>query len=271
MAVNSSKDANSQSGNPKYVNTATGDLHILTTTGTPCESAGTPIIAVADDIDGNARNPVTPDAGADEFAGTKFMTLNLTAIIQGFYDGSTMVSDSVVVSLRNATSPFAAIETLTGVLSTTGAGTFNFRDPVIGTSYYIAVNHRNSIWTWSKSGGESFSSFSLSYNFTTAASQAYGSNMINVSGKWCQYNGDVPPSRDEFIDGSDVSAVFNDANLGASGYIDTDLNGDDFVDGTDVSFAFNNSNLGVGAFYPTKKLSTSPKKIEVKKVENNLE
>ena len=76
--------------------------------------------------------------------------------------------------------------------------------------------------------------------------------------------------RDEFIDGSDVSNCFNDANIGTSGYVITDLTGDDFVDGTDVSIAFNNSSAGVGAFYPTKKLSTSPK-VELKKVENNQE
>ena len=92
--------------------------------------------------------------------------------------------------------------------------------------------------------------------------------MINVGGEWCIYNGDVVI--DEFIDGSDVSDVFNASNAGASGYIITDLTGDDFVDGTDVSIAFNNSSAGVGAFYPTKKLSTSPK-VEVKKVENNQE
>ncbi len=263
--ANTGKDANSQSGNPKYTNPATGDLHILTTTGTLCESAGTPVAAVVDDIDGNLRNAVTPDVGADEFAGTQFMTLNLTAYIQGFYDGNgTMVSDTVDVSIRNTTSPYTAIETLRPVLNASGQATLNFRDPVIGTNYYIAINHRNSIFTWSKSGGESWAAFTLNYNFTTAQSQAYGSNAVNVGGEWCIYNGDVV--RDEFIDGSDVSACFNDANLGTSGYVVTDLTGDDFVDGTDVSLAFNNSNLGVGASYPTKKLFV-PTKIETKRPE----
>ena len=32
-------------------------------------------------------------------------TLNLTALIEGFYDGSTMVSDTVTVELRNAYNP----------------------------------------------------------------------------------------------------------------------------------------------------------------------
>ena len=269
--VNSAKDANSFDGDPKYVNAPAGDLHILTTTGTPCESAGTSIVGVTDDIDWADIRGVPPDVGADEFNGTQYMALNLTAYIQGFYDGAgTMVSDTVDVSIRNATSPYAAIETLRPVLNASGQATLNFRDPVIGTSYYIAVNHRNSIWTWSKSGGESWAAFSLNYNFTTAQSQAYLGNAINVGGEWCIYNGDVPPYRDEFIDGSDVSTVFNDAQLGTSGYVVTDLTGDDFVDGTDVSIAFNNSNAGVGAAYPTKKLSTSPKK-EVKKIENKQE
>jgi hypothetical protein len=134
---------------------------------------------------------------------------------------------------------------------------------VDATNYYIVVKHRNSIPTWSATG-QSFSGGILSYNFTTAETQTYGSNMKNVGGKWCIYNGDV--NADEFIDGSDVSDCFNDASIGASGYVKTDLTGDDFVDGTDVSIAFNNSSAGVGAFYPTKKkdLPTKIQKAEIK-------
>ena len=66
--------------------------------------------------------------------------------------------------------------------------------------------------------------------------------------KWCIYGGDI--IRDEFIDGSDVSDCFNDASIGQSGYVITDLTGDDFVDGTDVSIVFNNASLGIGSSHP---------------------
>ncbi len=176
-------------------------------------------------------------------------TLNLTALIEGFYDGSTMVPDTVTVELRSSSSPYTLVDQAKVVLNSSGAAAVNFYAAANSVPYYIAVKHRNSLQTWSNTT-PSFSGGVMAYNFTTAQTQAYGSNMKNVGGEWCIYNGDV--NGDEFIDGSDVSDCFNDANLGASGYIVTDLTGDDFVDGTDVSIAFNNSNLGVGAFYPSK-------------------
>jgi hypothetical protein len=175
--------------------------------------------------------------------------LNLTALIEGFYDGSTMVPDTVTVELRNTISPFGLIESKKIVLNNSGQSTANFYSATDGTNYYIALKHRNSLQTWSANTPQ-FSSGTLTYNFTTSQAQAYGNNMKNVGGEWCIYNGDV--NADEFIDGSDVSDCFNDANIGASGYVITDLTGDDFVDGTDVSIAFNNSNIGAGAFYPSK-------------------
>ncbi len=183
-------------------------------------------------------------------------TLNLTALIEGFYDGSTMVPDTVTVELHSSSSPYTLVDQSKVVLSSSGGAAVNFYTAANSVPYYVAVKHRNSLQTWSNTT-PSFSGGVMTYNFTTAQTQAYGSNMKNVGGEWCIYNGDV--NGDEFIDGSDVSDCFNDANLGASGYIVTDLTGDDFVDGTDVSIAFNNSNLGVGAFYPSKKSNVTSK------------
>lgn len=68
------RETASVSGNPPFVNTTTTpyDLHISTTTPTQLESAGTPItspIAVSTDYDGDTRDAVFPDIGADEFNG----------------------------------------------------------------------------------------------------------------------------------------------------------------------------------------------------------
>ena len=49
--------------------------------------------------------------------------LNLTALIEGFYDGSTMVSDTVTVELRNTSPGFALVDQVKVVLSTSGVGT----------------------------------------------------------------------------------------------------------------------------------------------------
>ncbi len=177
--------------------------------------------------------------------------LNLVALIEGFYDGATMVSDTVTVQLRNSVSPYTLAEQKKVVLNSSGAGTGSFTTVTGGTPYYLVVRHRNSIETWSGTG-KSFTSNLLNYDFTTASSQAYGNNIKFKGTKWCIYSGDV--NQDEFIDGADVADCFNANNFGLSGYVVTDLTGDDFVDGADVAIAFNNNNLGVGAQYPSKKI-----------------
>lgn len=68
------RDANSIEENPPFVNSETPpyDLHIDSTATTQLDDGGTPVItpiAVTEDIDGDPRNPATPDIGADEFAG----------------------------------------------------------------------------------------------------------------------------------------------------------------------------------------------------------
>jgi len=59
------KDVSSLAANPQFVSST--DLHIDISGGaTPVENVGTPIAAVTDDVDGDLRNPTTPDLGADE-------------------------------------------------------------------------------------------------------------------------------------------------------------------------------------------------------------
>ena len=59
------KDAASIAANPQFVSAT--DLHIdAGGAATPVENAGTPIASVTNDVDGDLRNPATPDIGADE-------------------------------------------------------------------------------------------------------------------------------------------------------------------------------------------------------------
>ncbi len=173
--------------------------------------------------------------------------LSLTALVEGFYDGSLMISDSVTVELRNVSSPYTLVDKKEIVLSSLGQGSGLFTSLTNAALYYLVIKHRNSIEAWS-ANPHSFNLGSLSYNFTDDSSKAFGNNLTKRGTKWCIYSGDI--NRDEFIDGSDVSDCFNDASIGQSGYVVTDLTGDDFVDGTDVSIVFNNSSIGIGAIYP---------------------
>ena len=158
-----------------------------------------------------------------------------------------MVSDTTKVYLRNSASPYDLVDSAKGVLGTNGTGTFNFINAVSGVNYYIVVSHRNSIDTWSNTG-YSFTSNNLSFDFTTAASQAYGNNQVLKGARYAVYSGDS--NKDGTIDASDLSLIDNDATNFVSGYVVTDLNGDGFVDGTDYSIADNNAFAFVSVIRP---------------------
>ena len=107
-----------------------------------------------------------------------------------------------------------------------------------GNSYYLVVKHRNSIETWSRLS-VSFVLNQLTYNFTTAASKAYGNNLKLKGTKYCIYSGDV--NRDGSVDASDMALVDNDLFNFVTGYTFTDVDGDNNVDASDLSITDNNS------------------------------
>ena len=166
------------------------------------------------------------------------VTFNLTIGIQGFWDGSVQVTDTVKCHLRNSVSPYSEIEVSGAVLNNSGTGTFTFNNAPSG-SYFLEITHRNSIETWSASPQTVVQGGSYHYNFTSSASQAFGNNLILKSGKYCDYSGDV--NQDGFVNLTDVITVFNASSVFTSGYAVTDVNGDNIVDLTDITIAYNNS------------------------------
>ena len=156
-------------------------------------------------------------------------------------------SDTVKVNLRNSTSPYPIVESSKSVVSfNTGNGNFKFLNAMNGVPYYIQIEHRNSITTYSHP--VSFTNNNLNYDFTTSASQAFGSNMIQVGGKWCIFSGDV--NKDGIVDLADGSDIDNDAFNFASGYLVTDVNNDQVVDITDAIYADNNASVFVSVIQP---------------------
>ncbi|MEZ4692045.1 MAG: hypothetical protein R3A12_18570 [Ignavibacteria bacterium] len=87
-----------------------------------------------------------------------------------------MVRDTMRVFLRNATSPFAIVDSAKSYLNQAGQGSFVFSLAANSTPYYIQLKHRNGLETWSKTT-QVFSSGQLSYNFTTDSAKAFGNNM----------------------------------------------------------------------------------------------
>jgi hypothetical protein len=178
---------------------------------------------------------------------TPGVTLTLTSIIQGLFNGTSMIPDTVTVELHSANSPYSLIDSKKGVLNSSGVGTFNFQSALNSIPYYVVIKPRNGIETWSSSG-ISFSASSLSFNLTTGQGQAYGNNLVQKGGKWSIYSGDV--NHDGLVDLSDLIEVDNDNATFTTGYTSTDLNGDGFVDLSDLIIADNNSASYISKIVP---------------------
>jgi len=170
-----------------------------------------------------------------------------TALIEGFYNGSTMKPDTVTVELRNTSAPYSLVDQAKIFLNSSGQGSAKFYNAMNGVPYYIVLKHRNAIETWSASP-QVFSASTLTYDFTTASNKAYGNNLNLIGSKWCIYSGDV--NQDGFVETTDVNQVFTGNVNGATGYISTDLNGDLFTEVEDLNIVFRNNVLGVHKIRP---------------------
>ena len=167
--------------------------------------------------------------------------ITFSSLLEGFYNSGsgTMVEDTVTLILKNISPPYTTIDQTKVKLSSIGAGLPKFRQAVNGTSYYLAIKHRNSIETWTKIG-QQFTNSEMTYDFTTSSTQAYGDNLKQKGIEWCIYGGDV--NQDGLVDLSDEIAVINDVNAFNTGRIVTDLNGDESADLSDIIIVVNNTN-----------------------------
>ena len=86
-------------------------------------------------------------------------TLNITALIEGFYNAGThlmipvvggSVSDSIMVELHQTSSPYSVVYSTQTTLNLAGQTTITLPGAYIGSSYYLVFRHRNAIETWSK-------------------------------------------------------------------------------------------------------------------------
>lgn len=172
---------------------------------------------------------------------------SFTALIEGFYNGSTMKPDTVTVELHSTSAPFTIVDQAKIFLSSTGVGSARFYNAVNGVPYYIVLKHRNSIETWS-AVPQSFSSNTMIYDFTTGQNKAYGNNLKLIGTKWCIYGGDI--NQDGFVNATDLNSIYTQNISGAVGYIPTDLNGDSLTEIEDLNIVFRNNVLGIHRIKP---------------------
>jgi hypothetical protein len=172
--------------------------------------------------------------------------VNLKLYIEGYYIGGGLMNpvllnqsapggnstntDSITVELRNTTAPYTLVSSIKTGLNTNGTALCNF---TVSGNYYLVVKHRNGLQTWS-ANPLSLGAVPITYDFTTANSQAYGSNQVNVGGNvWALYSGEL--NEDENIDLLDLGILETDVANFAFGYFATDLNGDGNVDLLDAA------------------------------------
>jgi hypothetical protein len=198
------------------------------------------------------------------FTGTLgFRTLSLKLYLEGLYIGAgTMsqasdgtgphfgpgIADVLGLDLHNATT-YSVIDYSLNDLQLHTDGTVTVPVPAnYSGSYYLAVRHRNSIETVSGTP-VSLGTTAVNYDFSTAASQAYMDNMIQMTdGKWAFYGGDE--NADGSVDVLDLIDIENDAFIANTGYISTDVNGDGVVDALDLILVGNNAFNAVSAKTP---------------------
>ncbi|MEZ5046570.1 MAG: hypothetical protein R2831_06225 [Chitinophagaceae bacterium] len=190
--------------------------------------------------------------------------LHVTCFIQGYYQGASTLSnvllnqgvasgtssncDSLTVELRSTVAPHATLFSQKAMLASNGSASFTFPAATNNQSYYIVLKHRNTIETWS--ANPVLLTTNTSYNFSTAATKAYGDNQIDIfnEGIFSLYNGDV--NNDNFIDIFDFLDWDIENQNFSSGYYNADINGDGFVDIFDFLLWDNNNQFFISSITP---------------------
>lgn len=185
----------------------------------------------------------------NSFAGSIFsqeQSINLGGVklvIEGLYDTTNNrlnMNDTVKAYLREISSPYDVVDSAITVLdSITFTANFEFVNAPSGI-YYLTINHRNSIETWSKAGGIPFvQGTPLTYDFTNDSASAFGFNLARKGNKWCIFNGDI--DQDGKIDNEDLLILYDEMYNNCYGYYSAaDLDGDGIIDAQDSSICFNN-------------------------------
>ena len=243
---------------------STSGVHLYHFTGGTWNPGSAQNVSYASGIASISRSGITnfsPFAVANTMSGMLATLLNLKLYLQGYYAGagqmqpvlanqgvgaSSTATDNITVELHDAATPSIITATATGVLNSDGTATLTY--PPQTSPQYITILHRNSLQTWS--ANPVTMSGTVNYDFSDAASKAYGNNMIQVSpGIWAIYTGDL--NQDGFIDSNDYPVFDGDSFNGVQGiYIATDMNGDGFVDSNDYPVFDMNSFAGVAVMQP---------------------
>lgn len=199
------------------------------------------------------------------------VTLNIRAYIEGYYvsngamtpvlyntglTNNQTICDTVTVELHRSVPPYDLIQSVKGLISTNGYGSFIFSSFTDNNSYYLVLKHRNSITTWS-AGPVTFTGSVISYSFADALNSAYGNNLRNLGdGNFALYSGDVSDVQlgrsyqDGVIESQDYSDMEGAVYFTLTGYIPEDITGDGVVESADYGLMENNVYYTVVVIHP---------------------
>jgi len=166
--------------------------------------------------------------------------IDVTALLEAFYDEYTglMVPDVAYVSLRPVAYPDSIADYSAVYLDSLGHGTASFLNAPNGT-YYVVINHRNHLETWTAAGYAVARGSTLTLDFSANRYLAYGNNMVQHNGRWCIFAGDI--NQDGVINQQDMAVTAVASENYVTGYVSEDVNGDGYIDPLDLSFIDGNA------------------------------
>ncbi len=175
--------------------------------------------------------------------------VSITVIPEGFYNPETnfMIPDTVTLSLWTVDTDYHLHGSAKVLLDTLGHGTAAIPGAVSG-SYYLVVNHRNHLETWSASVINFTKGMLTAFDFTLSADSAYGANQSLKGTHWCLFGGDIDYNL--FIDNDDLLMIDNDAYNYVTGYTITDVDGNNYVDAHDLIITDLNAYNFIGTLQP---------------------
>jgi hypothetical protein len=185
----------------------------------------------------NATKQLSVKTNLQSLWNSSTLKMNQCMTDDGVTPQLTTASDAVSVELHDATNYSTIIYTASnlllepdGTVHTAGSSAVDIPGTYSG-NYYLTIKTRNHLETTSATA-VSFAADNLSYDFTTSASQAYGSNQAKLKdGIYGIYTGDL--NQDGIADNMDLLLLKKKAKAFSSGYLKEDLNGDGIVDNMD--------------------------------------
>lgn len=207
-------------------------------------------IRIRDEVFSNTGFLYSWGVRLNEF-GVRPKNLNLSALIQGFYDSTsnTVTSDTLSVTLLgisvNVTDKAVIGPDGKCYLSYFPDGSLTNERP-----FLMQVRHRNSIETWIDQNFM-FTNSEANIDFMNLNDEVLGENVVKIDNspiRFALYGGDI--NQDGQVDLNDVILVYNSASDFLTGYVQSDVTGNNLVDLTDVVLVFNNSNIFVHSIVP---------------------